>query len=218
MKRWPQMCAGVALTVMISCTALIAQAPRTTISRRSEIVRAANEPDSGLVAIYSNLGAKTDAYDDGISYQISGPGNLLFGKGYLAMPFTPSEDSTAKEVLIALGYLGGGNDGGTIGLTEDNNGVPGPPIKTWTASNFQKEGNCCKLVALEDAEGISLEGGVQYWIVAGVTSAQDTANYQWNFVWNDASGPLAFLNGNTNGQWFPYTDNLAAFAVYGTIP
>ncbi|MFZ0816559.1 MAG: hypothetical protein WAM78_13625 [Candidatus Sulfotelmatobacter sp.] len=218
MKRWPQMCAGVALLAMISCATLFAQAPRTTISRRSETVRPTNEPDPGLTAIYSNLGSQTDAYDDGISYQISGPGNLLFGKGYLGMPFTPSEDSTAKEILIALGYLGGGNNGGTIGLVEDDNGGPGTPIKTWTSSNFQKEGNCCVMVALKDANGISLEGGVQYWIVAGVTSAQDTANYQWNFVWNDASGPVAFLNDNTNGQWFPYTDNLAAFAIYGTTP
>lgn len=218
MKRWLQMCAYAVLTLIVSCATLIAQTPRTTISRRSAIVRPANEPEAGLTTIFSNLGSKTDAYDDGISYQISGPGNLLFGKGYLGIPFTPSENSTVKEILIALGYLGGGNNGGTIALVEDDNGVPGTPIKTWTATNFQKEGNCCTLVALKDANGISLEGGVQYWIVAGVTSAQDTGNYKWNFVWNDASGPVAFLNDNTDGQWFPYTDNLAAFAVYGTTP
>lgn len=134
------------------------------------------------------------------------------------MPFTPAEDSTAKEVLIALGYLGGGNNGGTIGLLTDENGAPGTPIKTWTATDFPKEGTCCPLVTLKDAEGIALEGGTQYWIVAGVTAEQDTGQYQWNFVWNDAQGPLAFLNGNTNDEWLPYTSNVAAFAVYGTTP
>jgi hypothetical protein len=170
-----------------------------------------------MTTIYSNLGSSTDAYDDGTSYGISGPANPLFGKGYLGEPFTPAENGTAKEVMIALSYLGGENNGGTIGLLTDDNGAPGTPIKTWTATNFQQDGNC-KLVTLKDAEGIALEGGVQYWIVAGVTAAQDTANYQWNFVWNDASGPVAFMNENTNGQWIPFTDSLAAFAVHGTTP
>ena len=31
-------------------------------------------------------------------------------------------------------------------------------------------------------------------------------------------GKVAFLNGNTKDKLLPYHDNLAAFAVYGTVP
>src|ERR1700723_3636539 len=79
---------------------------------RSATVQAANGPDPGLIKIHSNLGKKTDAYDDGISWAITGNENPLWGRGSLAMPFTPKASAAAKEVLIALGYLGGGTNEG----------------------------------------------------------------------------------------------------------
>jgi hypothetical protein len=136
--------------------------------------------------------------------------------GYLAMPFKPKINATAKEVLIGLGYLGGGTNNGSVSINADAGGVPGTALKTWTVSNFQREGSCCQLVALKDRVGIPLQGGTQYWIVAGTGSHSKQGSYQWNFVWNDAQGRVAFLNGNTGDQWLPYIDNLAAFAVYGT--
>jgi hypothetical protein len=217
-KTIPGVCLCLAF-VAFACASLAAQVPQIVLTQRSPNIQPANGPEAGLTKIYSNLGSKTDAYDDGISYQISGPSNPLFGKGYLAMPFTPAQNSTVKEVLIALGYLGGGLNGGTIGLVTDENGAPGTtPLRTWTASNFPHEGTCCPLVELKDAAGIPLEGGTQYWIVAGLSPGTEEGQYQWNFVWNDATGPLAFLNGNTDYEWLPYTDNLAAFGVYGTTP
>jgi len=64
---------------------------------------------------------------------------------------------------------------------------------------------------------VPLRAGKQYWIVAGTGLGQDNSEYQWNFVWHDASGKVAFLNGNTNDQWLPDTDNVAAFAVFGLV-
>ena len=64
---------------------------------------------------------------------------------------------------------------------------------------------------------VPLRAGKQYWIVAGTGLGQDNSEYQWNFVWHDASGKVAFLNGNTNDQWLPDTDNVAAFAVFGVV-
>ncbi len=213
-KVTPGVCCCLAF-IAFACASLAAQVPQIVITQESPIIKPANTPASGLTEIYSNLGSETDAFDGGISYQITGPGNPLWGKGYLAMPFIPANDSTAKELLIALGNLGGANDRGTISLFTDANGVPGKPLKAWTTAHFPKEGTCCQLVVLQDANGVPLRGGSQYWIVAGTNRGQDNAQYQWSFVWNDASGKVAFLNGNTNDQWFPYTDNVAAFAVYG---
>ena len=205
------------LFVFVAATSLVAQQHVVLSQARSETVQTANGPDPGLIKIHSNLGKKTDAYDDGISWAITGNENPLWGRGSLAMPFTPKGSAAAKEVLIALGYLGGGTNDGVISLNADANGAPGEALKIWHVGHFQQEGNCCQLVALRDQAGIQLQAGTQYWIVAG-TGPHSKASYEWNFVWNDAQGKVAFLNGNTNDQWLPYHDNVAAFGVYGTTP
>jgi hypothetical protein len=217
MPKKPAACLSLFIVIIvIACTNLAAQAPHIASPQHSAIIHRANGPDAGLTKIYSNLGSQTDAYDDGISYQITGPGNPLWGKGYLAMPFTPAKNFMAKEILMALGTFGG-DDSATLAIFNDHNGVPAQPLKAWTAANFPQEGTCCQLLALKDPDGVPLRAGKQYWIVAGTGLGQDNSEYQWNFVWNGASGKVAFLNGNTNDQWLPYTDNVAAFAVYGVV-
>jgi hypothetical protein len=205
------------LFVSIAATSLSAQQHVVLSPTRSATVQAANGPDPGLIKIHSNLGRNTDAYDDGISWGITGNENPLWGRGSLAMPFTPKANATVKEVLIALGYLGGGANEGVISLNADANGIPGEALKTWRVGRFQQEGNCCPLVALRAQAGVALQAGTQYWIVAG-SGPHSNAAYDWNFVWNDAEGKVAFLNGNTNDEWLPYHDNVAAFGVYGTTP
>jgi hypothetical protein len=210
----PSVCFSLVF-VLIACANLAAQ-QHIVLSERSAVMQSANGPDPGLIKIHSNLGTKTDSFDDGISWAITGNENPLWGRGSLGMPFTPKANATATEILIALGYLGGGSNDGMISLFSDANGAPGVALKTWRADHFQQEGSCCQLVALRDKAGIPLQAGVQYWIVAG-TGPHSRASYEWNFVWNDAQGKVAFLNGNTKDQWLPYRDNVAAFAVYGTI-
>jgi hypothetical protein len=212
----PSVCFSL-LFALIACATLAAQQHVVLSQTRSATVQPANGPDPGLIKIHSNLGRNTDAYDDGISWAITGNENPLWGRGSLAMPFTPKVSAAAKEVLIALGYLGGGTNDGLISLNADANGVPGEALKTWRVGHFQQEGSCCQLVALRDQAGVLLQAGVQYWIVAG-TGPHSRASYDWNFVWNDAQGKVAFLNGNTKDQWLPYHDNVAAFGVYGTTP
>jgi len=204
--------------VCFVCGSVAAQTPQIAISQRSSIIQPSNKAGKGLVKIHSNLGSKTDAFDDGVSWSITGPNNPRWHTGYLAMPFTPKVNSTAKEILIALGYITGGFNKGSISIFTDAGGVPGKALRTWATGNFPHEGQCCKLVALKDFSGVPLQGGTQYWIVAHTGPHSAQAQYQWNFVWNDLQGKVAFLNGNTNDKWLPYHDNLAAFAVYGSIP
>ncbi len=157
------------------CAGLAAQSPQIAIVQRSPIVEPANGPAKGLAKIHSNLGSKTDAFDDGVSWSITGPDNPRWGEGYLAMPFTPKANSTAKEVLIALGYVTGGFNKGSISIFIDAGGVPGKPLKTWATGNFPPEGQCCKSIALKDSTGVPLKGGTQYWIVAHTGSQSKEA-------------------------------------------
>jgi hypothetical protein len=122
--------------IMFACASLAAQGPQIAIVQPSPIVESANGPEKGLTTIHSNLGSKTDAFDDGVSWSITGPDNPRWGEGYLAMPFTPKANSTAKEVLIALGYVTGGFNKGSISICSDAGGVPGKPLKTWATGNF----------------------------------------------------------------------------------
>jgi hypothetical protein len=138
------------------CASLAAQGPQIAIVQRSPIVEPANGPAKGLAKIHSNLGSKTDAFDDGVSWSITGPDNLRWGEGYLAMPFTPKANSTAKEVLIALGYVTGGFNKGSISIFTDAGGVPGKPLKTWATGDFPREGQCCKMIELKNSAGVPL--------------------------------------------------------------
>src|SRR5215472_8590231 len=87
-------------TIVFLSLSLVAQTPQLVITKHGPVVQQAAGPDPGLQTIFSNLGSKNDAYDDGVAYQISGPENPLWGKSFLAMPFTPKKDCTLKEVLI----------------------------------------------------------------------------------------------------------------------
>jgi hypothetical protein len=186
---------------------------------RSPSVVTSEGVPANLSKIYSNLGSKTDAYDDGFGYALSGPDNFhQNGRAYMAVPFTPAVDSTATVVLIALSYNGEGTNNGVVGIFTDANGLPGKALKLWNTANFPVFGTCCRLVILEDAAGVQLTGGTQYWIAAGTGPKSREAIYEWDFVWNDNSGTVAFLNGFTNDQWLADYDNLTAFAVYGTTP
>jgi hypothetical protein len=69
--------------VTLACTSLAAQAPQIALSQRSQIVRPASRAVSGLKVIHSNLGPKTDTFDDGISWDITGPGNPQWALGTL---------------------------------------------------------------------------------------------------------------------------------------
>ncbi len=102
--------------------------------------------------------------------------------------------------------------------------VPGQPAMTETSP----KGTALTGTTFENAfagsprttrllSSVPLRAGKQYWIVAGTGLGQDNSEYQWNFAWHDASGKVAFLNGNTNDQWLPDTDNVAAFAVFGVV-
>jgi hypothetical protein len=56
------------------------------------------------------------------------------------MPFTLKANSTAKEVLIALGYVTRGFNKGSISIFTDAGDVPGKPLKTWATGDFPREG------------------------------------------------------------------------------
>jgi hypothetical protein len=208
----------------LACGTLAAQdaqrAPQMSVTKASPVVREADPTPPGLKKIFSNLGSKTDTYDDTDGYLVEGPTNPATGEyQWIADPFTPKKASTVTEIEIALVYLGSGTNNAEVALYSDVKGLPGKALETWNVKNLPTSGTCCKLVTVKSKKGIKVKKGKQYWVVGMTDKASTTAYDAWDFVWNDAVGPIAFIGTATNGVWTSYTSGpTQAFAVLGTTP
>jgi len=66
------------------------------------------EAPAGLKMIYSNLGSKTDLYNDLSSWYVAGPGQNGYSE-FEAIPFTPKSNSHVSRVEAAIHYFSGAN-------------------------------------------------------------------------------------------------------------
>lgn len=181
--------------------------------RPSTIVRPAVIPDATkLYTIYSNLGSKTDTYDDTTGAYVSGPGSS-HGQQWVALPFTPKSNAEVTEIEVAVGHYTGTN-GATISLNADKSGLPGKAVHTWNLTNLPTFGTCCKLDVVKDAPGLKVKKGTQYWIVASTNKSTESTEDVWDRTWNDSTGEAAF---NTGSGWQLYQggQHIYAFAVFG---
>jgi hypothetical protein len=211
-------------TLALACGTLAAQdaqrAPQMSVTKGSPIVREANAAPAGLKKIFSNLGSKTDAYDDTNGYLVEGPTNpVTAAYQWIADPFTPKKNSTVKEIQIALVYEGSGTNTAEVAVYSDASGLPGKILAKWNVKNLPTAGTCCTLVTVKSKTGLKVKKGTQYWVVGQTDKASTTTYGAWEFVWNDAVGPIAFIGTATSNVWTAYTAGPAqAFAVYGTTP
>jgi len=164
-----------------------------------------------LKTIYSNLGSKTDTYDDTGGWAVDGPKSAE-GKEWIAMPFTPKANATVTQIQIAVHYDGLGTNGFNLVLAADDYGLPGKTLHSWDLKNLPYRGTCCKLETAKYAEGVKLTKGKQYWVVARTDSKSAEAVDGWSYTWNDSTGPNAF---NVGKGWYYINDQLCAFAVQG---
>ena len=69
--------------------------------------------NAGLKTIYSNLGSKTDTYDDTGDWSVNGPkcSDCRNAPQWLAMPFTPKANAMATQIQIAVQYRSPGTNG-----------------------------------------------------------------------------------------------------------
>lgn len=205
------------LLIVVACHAAYAAGPngvpQVAVADQPYFVPSLDENPAGLQKLYSNLGTKTDAYDNNLGWIVFGPDTGLLQ--WMAMPFTPKTDATVKMLKLAIG-----NEGGTVSVTvlfaQDASGIPGKTIKKWHVTNLFPWGECCTLDVAKDKTGIPVKKGQLYWIVAKTDATNANALDVWAYTWNHINGDIAY---NVGDGWHPDPDQpLAAYAILGTKP
>jgi len=205
--------------VALLSVALIAQGGmRMSKTPEQSAVRVpAAEPDVTLKVIWSNTGVKTDAFNDTIGWNVTGPNSSGGKTQWVALPFKPKASSTAYQLQAAIEYASGANQI-NLSLYSDNSGAPGTllggPV---TVTNLASTGTCCSFATANLASTVALTGGTQYWIVADTPTSGTGSDFSgiWYFV------PLKPLNSFNNGSgWssFGGYEQDPVGRVWGTIP
>jgi hypothetical protein len=176
-----------------------------------------NDKAAGMVTIFSSLASK---YPKGVywcctGYNVMGA-NSGAGVQWMGGAFTPKADHTLTRIEIAVGYSGQGVDGVVISVNEDNAGIPGKALKTWSASGLPFFGTCCTVVVKTDKTGIPLSGGKQYWIVLSTNSKETDTVDGWNVSDADQIDQAKFASYD-GSVWHTFqTAPGLAFAVKGS--
>lgn len=191
------------LTRILLCLAVLTLACGTLFAADDQRV-----PDS-LTTIYSNLGSKTDAYDDLALWGVFSPTSSNVEQ-WVAMPFTPKANATVTQIQIAATAPDPNTIGFTLVLAADSAGLPGKSLHSWQLPILPLWQTCCQLVTLNYAKGIEVEAGKQYWVVG--KSATGAGGF-WQQTWNHIAGNFAANLFNLG--WMPEHGYLGAFAVRG---
>jgi len=119
--------------------------------------------------LFSNFGKK---YPKGLYFccygdTISGPNSAVGTPFAVALQFTPASDGDVKEIDAGVAWAAGTNSV-TIGLYDDNSGVPGNVIASGVATGLGMFGDCCTIAAAKLKEA-PVAGGTPYWVVVSAT-------------------------------------------------
>ena len=196
---------------------VVTEAPRSIASTNSNDTKT-NIPDSGLVKIFSNLASE---YPNGefwccTGYNIMGPSSGI-GEQWMAAAFTPYANRNVTKITVAAGFSQGTVNGVVLGLKDDNNGIPGKWLKSWTIYGLPRFGTCCALVTGSDTAGIPITGGQQYWVILKTDATQLDTVDAWNVDDTDQVYPrkIAVFPGAHNAWYVFRTTPGLAFSVEG---
>jgi hypothetical protein len=133
------------------------------------------------------------------------------------MPFTPTANATVMQIQVAVHYRGSGTNGFNLVLAADDGyGAPGKTLHSWDLENLVEKGTCCKLATAKYANGIKVQKGKQYWVLAQTDSKSQDSEDGWAFTWNDAQTTYVAFNFGEGWEVYSYGPPiLAAFAVQG---
>jgi hypothetical protein len=176
------------------------------------------EAPAGLKTIFTDLGGKTNAYDNTQGWLVLGPSSTLGEEEWIGFPFTSKRASTATEIKAALGYFESGTNGFLVSIYKGASGVPGKSIVSKAISNLPNYTDpCCDALKTLKIKKTKLKKGTQYWVVVGTNSSQTTAEGVWFFATGDPDGKQAYsFNGGTS--WATEEVEESAFGVFGTTP
>lgn len=220
---------GKRLTQILICLFVLAFACGTLMAQsgglkaapgvRSNIVVPFVERNSSKAAatIFTNLGPTTSNLYNAAAggYYEAGPANSVgISEQWIALPFTPRQNSHAKQLMAAVGWISGTKKV-FLGVYTDAGGVVGTLLGQASTAAIPTSGVCCLLtqVALPGA-GVALTANTPYWLVA---TTDDTAAPDFTGVWQSSN------NANTGGNvgltgWFTFSNLWPAGAVKGTVP
>ena len=193
---------------------LWAQGPKVAHTTSKGPIVPFNVPSTPLKTIFSNLGpSATNAYNDTTGYYILGPNNSVGdGEQWIALPFTPTANSTVEELSVAVGWISGGK-AIIVGIYSDNGGVPGTLLASGETNKVPAFGTCCSTVNV-NVTATPITAGTQYWV--GVQS-DDTNAPGFTGVFQSANSSTIAFNPEEEG-WESFSGNVPAVLVRGTIP
>lgn len=179
----------------------------------------------GLSVISDNLGI---AYPQGKYWccggaTVSGPNAATLVQWWEGVPFTPNKNYLLKAVVVAIGYVSGTNEV-ILSLNNDDNGVPGSVIYSWTVGSLPDAGSCCSVSVGSNEAGIPVTQGTRYWITATTDGSDSDLLAEWennDVDQTDTVSSAALCSGATcgknNGKWIPFPQRPGlALAVLGT--
>ena len=174
----------------------------------------AKNPGAGLVTIFSNLGTGTNVYNPDAGTGVLGP--KVPGQPrpeWLGFAFTPTADHIVQVIAVGATYVSGTNEL-FVSLNDDNNGVPGNPLRMWHFTNLPAFGTCCTLQVARYAAGIPVTQGTQYWVV--LRTATGGLSDTWDVWDNDFGGQMGVFSNNLGTGWFQSSiQQQGAFGVFG---
>jgi hypothetical protein len=140
---------------------------------------------AGFVKIFDNIGSKypKGSYSCCQAFTVAGPNSQGVPQLWQAVAFTPGANHTVTKIVVAVGINSGTGDV-YLSLNSDDNNLPGKAIKIWHLSHFEAAGECCLLEAKEDASGIPVKAGTQYWVVV---STGKNSDFQGGWNANDTN-------------------------------
>jgi len=216
---------------LVSGTALGGELRKSPPGQQKNYVVKYVEPNGidAAATIYTNLGPATNAYDVTVgAFYVAGPTNTLavppdppIAEQWLAIPFTPKQNSHATTLQAAIGYISG-TKRVRLGIYTDNAGVVGTRLAQGVVTTFPDAGVCCALATAHiAAPGVALTANTPYWLVA---YSDDVNGPDLGAVWQPVNSLMGANVGQTGWQSFPYNGingfgaGVPAGAVKGTVP
>ena len=199
---------GCLFVLTLASGILWAEGPKVAHTKGAPATKRWNPP-AGHAVIWTNLGPSfTDLYNDASGYYVLGPSNSVgLGEQWIALPFTPSSNASATELVAAVGIISG-TSLVDVGLYSDAGGVPGTLIAGGHSTKIPVFGTCCGVVEVT-IPSTALAKGTQYWIAA---TTDDTNGPDFTGAFNSSNSSTIAYDPSQEG-WFTFSGNVPGVAI-----
>ena len=129
--------------------------------------------------LFSDLGTGGSVYDGSTGSQVSGSGSGAWITQ--ARSFTVSGSGDFLLTQFDLGVFNYAPAPATFSASVWTSSADRPSVElgSWDLSTTEPFGSCCALVTQSGITGITLTGGVQYWMVLGPQGPTDSSRNAW---------------------------------------